>query len=173
MLFRSSGAGTLVDVGGGRGGFIAKVLSRNPALKGILFELPHVVFPRDDLLLNGMEHRCSLMSGSFLESVPRGGDIYTLKRVLHDWDDHTSLMILKNCRDSMQNRGRIIVVEAVVPPGNRSHIIKDIDVYMMALFPGRERTAEEFGHLFEKAGLQLTGIRQTKSDLALIEGVAV
>lgn len=166
-------ANTLVDVGGGRGGFIAEILKKNPSLHGILFELPHVVFPKDDLLLNGVEKRCEIVSGSFFESVPKGSDIYTLKRVLHDWNDRSGEMILKNCRNSMPPGGKVMVVEAIVPEGNGSDLIKDVDVYMMALFPGRERTEGEFRSLFDSAGLKLTNIIPTKSDLSIIEGVAV
>lgn len=167
------GVKTLVDVGGGRGGFVAKVLQKHPHLRGILFELPHVVFPKDDLLLKGIEDRCDIVSGSFFESVPEGGDAYILKRVLHDWDDHSSGIILKHCRQSMQKGGKIVVVESIVPTGNDYHFIKDVDVYMMALFPGRERTEEEFRSLFESAGLELVNIKSTHSELSIIEGVAV
>lgn len=167
------GAHTVVDIGGGRGGFISKVLGKHPALRGILFELPHVVFPTNELLLNGYTERCEVISGSFFESVPKGGDIYTLKRVLHDWDDKSSELILKNCRKSLDQGGRLMVIESVVPEENGGHFIKDVDVYMMALFSGRERTKSEFNKLFESAGLKIEKIIPTGSMLSIIEAVAV
>jgi len=164
-------AGTVVDIGGGRGGFISKILRKHPNVKGVLFELPHVVFPSNELLLNGFTDRCDVVSGSFFESVPKGGDIYTLKRVLHDWDDHSSREILKNCRKSLGNDGRLMVVEAIVPEEKGSHFIKDVDVYMMALFSGRERTENEFKELFQSAGLKIDRISKTGSMLSIIEAV--
>lgn len=166
------GAQTVVDIGGGRGGFISKVLGKHPALKGILFELPHVVFPTNELLLNGHAERCEIVSGSFFESVPKGGDVYTLKRVLHDWDDKSSELILKNCRKSLDKGGRLMVIESVVPEENGGHFIKDVDVYMMALFSSRERTKSEFNKLFESAGLKIERITPTGSMLSIIEAVA-
>lgn len=168
-----SEADTIVDIGGGRGGFISKVLGKHPALKGILFELPHVVFPTNELLLNGYTDRCEVVSGSFFESIPKGGDVYTLKRVLHDWDDKSSEVILKNCRHSLDQGGRLMVIEAVVPEESGGHFIKDVDVYMMALFSGRERTENEFNKLFESSGLKIDRITPTGSMLSIIEAVAV
>jgi orsellinic acid C3-O-methyltransferase len=96
-----------------------------------------------------------------------------LKRIIHDWDDDICIGILRRCRDAMLDGGRVIVVDAVVPAGNEFHFSKPIDLLMMVLNDGRERTAAEFQKLFDRAGLKITRIVPTASIVSVIEAERV
>jgi O-methyltransferase domain len=118
----------------------------------------------------GLIDRCEIVGGDFFKSVPTGGDAYILKRILHDWSDQRCVRILRTCREAMGEKTRILVVDAVVPPGNESHPSKVMDILMMALVEGRERTEEEFRELYRQAGLKLTRVVTTPSVLSIVEG---
>lgn len=167
--------GKLVDIGGGQGSFIAAILNANPTLQGVLFDLPSVVESApDEIKAEGVTDRCEIVGGSFYESVPSGADAYILKHVLHDWNDETSLTILKNCHRAMKENGKLLVVEQVVPPGNEPALAKFLDVNMMMLFTGGcERTEAEYRTLFEAAGFQLTKIVPTQTPVSVIEAIRI
>jgi O-methyltransferase domain/Dimerisation domain len=163
----------IVDVGGGRGGFLAEVLRTHPAPRGVLYDQPQVVLHPDYLTKAGVIDRCDLMAGNFFESVPSDGDLYILKRIMHDWPDDICAGILRRCRDAVAKNGRVVVVDAVVPSGNQPHLSKTIDILMMVLFDGRERTESEFRDLFARSGLKLTRVVPTPATLSIVEGVPV
>ncbi|MFJ3124034.1 methyltransferase [Streptomyces sp. NPDC086993] len=117
-----------------------------------------------------MADRWSLSEGDFFSSVPKG-DHYLLKRILHDWNDEQSATILRNCRQAMTPGGRILVIDAVVPPGDLPHQSKTLDLMMMTSLVGRERTEEDFTRLFEEAGLRLRRIVPTPTVLSVVEAV--
>jgi SAM-dependent methyltransferase len=170
-----SAAGTVVDVAGGHGSLLAAVLRANPTVKGILFDLPHVIDrARTRGFLGGdLESRARSESGSFFETVPGGGDLYLMKHIIHDWDDDHCLRILANCRRAMNPGGRVVVVDAVIPPGNDPHPAKFGDLNMLVMtHGGKERTEEEFRTLFQQAGFQLTNIVPTRALVCCIEGRA-
>ncbi|MCA6095561.1 SAM-dependent methyltransferase [Streptomyces sp. SCA3-4] len=160
---------TVVDVGGGHGGLLLSALRANPSLKGILYDRPHVLAGHrlDTPDLTG---RWSLAEGDFFTSAPRG-DVYLLKRILHDWDDAQSLTILRNCRRAMPPGGRVLVIDAVIPPDNAPHQGKTLDLMMMASLVGRERTEADFTRLFAAADLQLSRVIPTGTVLSIVEGV--
>jgi O-methyltransferase domain/Dimerisation domain len=164
---------TLVDVGGGRGLLIARILRAARRVQGILFDMPHVVAGAADLLAaQGVADRCQVMPGDFFAFVPDGGDAYVLKHVLHDWDDGRALRILKNCRHSMGAGSRLLVIDPVIPPGNAPHWGKLLDLEMLVMTPyGRERTREEFRTLFRRAGLRLRRVVPTSSPVSILEVV--
>ncbi|MGE5775070.1 MAG: methyltransferase, partial [Chloroflexota bacterium] len=145
-----SGIRTLVDVGGGHGAFIAAILSAYPMMRGILFDLPHVIAGAELVLqAAGIAGRCETIGGSFLEAAPGGGDAYLLSKVIHDWGDDLAAVILRNCRQVMTVHSRLLLVEAVIPPGNTPHPGKLADINMLiANSGGRERTEAEFRALF-------------------------
>jgi hypothetical protein len=118
----------------------------------------------------GLMSRAAVVSGDFFKSVPTGGNAYVLKRILHDWNDQHCVEILRTCREAMDGSGRILVVDAVVPPGNELHPAKVMDILMMLLVEGRERTEEEFRELFQQAGLKLAKVVPTPSVLSIVEG---
>lgn len=161
----------MVDVGGGHGSFLAAVLGRNPRMKGVLFDAPTVADgARQRMEEAGLAARCEVVGGDFFQSVPSGGDLYFLKWIIHDWDDQRSVSILANCRRGMGEGGKLILVEAVVPPGNEFHFSKFMDMNMLVMTGGRERNAAEYGSLLEGAGFRLTRIISTDSPMSVIEG---
>jgi hypothetical protein len=161
----------VVDVGGGQGGFLAEVLRSDQSLRGVLFDRPEVV--RAPLLLErgGVLDRCERVGGDFFAALPPDGDVYVLKRVLHDWDDDTCAELLTRCRKAMAPTGRVLVVDAVIPPGNDPHPAKIVDLVMMGILTGRERTEAELAALFAASGFRLTNVIPTHSMLAIVEGI--
>jgi hypothetical protein len=161
----------LADIGGGNGSLIAATLQRYPKLKGLLFELDHVIRrTRESLKAYGVEDRCSLIEGNFFESLPSGADTYLFRHIIHDWSDEQSIQILSNCRKVIPNNGRLLIVEAVVPTGNESSLAKDFDMVMLVLPGGIERTEEEYKVLLEQAGFQLSSVTPTTSVVSIVEG---
>ena len=162
-----------MDVGGGHGSLLAAILKANPKLKGVLFDQPSVITrARQDrhVTAKGVAERCTLESGDFFEAVPKGCDADIMKRVVHDWDDDRTVKILANCRAAMSERGRVLVAESVIPPGNDPDRGKLLDMQMLVM-GGRERTKQEFAAVFKKAGLKLTRVVPTKCPLSIVEGV--
>ena len=161
----------LVDVGGGHGLLLASILAKNTNLKGILFDTPAVVAGAETLLSDqGVISRCEIVGGDFFESVPAGADAYILKHVIHDWSDEQCITILKNCRKAMNKGGKILVVEEIINEGNEFSIGKFVDLQMLVVASGRERTEKEFRELFDKAGFELTRIVPTMSPFSVLEG---
>ena len=171
--YNFSGIRTLVDVGGGNGSLLATILKANPKLKGVLFDQPSVIErARQDrhVTVNGVAERCTLESGDFFEAVPKGGDAYIMKRTLHDWDDERCAKILANCRAAMSQKGMVLVVDAVIAPGNEPDRGKLLDMQMLVI-GGHERTKEDFAAVFKNAGLKLTRVVPTKCPLSIVVGV--
>lgn len=164
-------SGTMIDVGGGQGGFLLRALRENPGLRGVLFDQEHVVAGNWLTELEA-DHRWELATGDFFTEVPAGGDIYALKHVLHDWTDEECVRILRNCRQAMAPDGRVLVVEWVVPEGDEPDTSKTLDIFMMILLNGRERTEAEFRKLFTDAGLLLTRVISMGSSLSILECAA-
>lgn len=161
----------IVDVGGGHGSLISSILKNNPHLEGILYDAPQVIEgAQEKIAARGLNGRCQLMAGDFFSSVPKGGDVYLMKHIIHDWDDEKCTGILRNCRDAMNAQGRVIVIDQVVPAGNAPSLGKFTDLLMMVMVGGKERTEEEFRKLFDAAGLKLTRIIETHSPMSIIEG---
>lgn len=167
-----SWATKLVDVGGGHGSLLAAVLKVNPNLKGVLYDLaPAAEGAKQRLAAEGVAERCEVVAGDFFESVPAGGDAYMMKHIIHDWDEARALAILLNCHRAMTDNGRLLLIEAVVAPGNEPSLGKLMDINMLILPGGRERTEAEYADLFAKAGFRLTRYTLTESPMAVIEGV--
>ena len=160
--------GVVVDVGGGHGGLLSAILAHHPGVKGILFDLPEGIAAAS-AGLGGPLPRCELVAGNFFESVPEGADVYLMKKVLHDWSDDDAVRILINCRRAMAPGGRVLVAETLVPPGNTADPIKVMDVNMLVVTGGRERTADEFAALFARADLAAGRILPTGSRISIIE----
>jgi O-methyltransferase domain len=165
--------GVLADVGGGEGGLLAAILAANPTLRGVLFDLPHVVATAGALLERaGVADRCEVVGGSLFETVPEGADAYLFKSIIHDWDDAAAIEILRTCRAPMADTARLLVVEPVIRPGNEPDRAKFMDLNMLVMLGGRERTAEDFERLYAEAGFRLIGIVPTGSPpFNIIEGV--
>jgi len=170
-LYDFSGFKKLVDIGGGHGGLITSLLKSNPQLKGVLFDAPQVIEgARARIEAAGLADRCETIGGDFFKSVPEGGDAYIMKWIIHDWDDERALTILKNCRNQMQSNGKIILVDSVVPETDEPHFSKFIDLNMLVMTGGKERTAKEFEELFAAAGFKLLRIIPTDLPTSIVEG---
>jgi predicted O-methyltransferase YrrM len=166
-----STAKTIVDIGGGHGFFLSTLLLANPNARGVLFDLPHIVEgARQPLAAGGLAERCEIVGGDFFESVPTGGDVYTLKHIIHDWDDDDSVKILSRVAAVLPAGGRVVLVEAVLPPAGVPSFGKILDLEMLVVSDGgRERTEAEYARLFERAGLRLVRIVPTPSPMSILE----
>jgi SAM-dependent methyltransferase len=165
-----SGARTVVDVGGGEGRLLSAILGANPALRGVLFDQPHVVGAAEDgLREGGVAARCTIVGGNFFESVPAAADLYLLKWVIHDWEDDDAVKILANCARVMDPAGRVVLAEVVIGAANSGDDGPLLDVHMMVLPGGRERTEAEFAQLFAAAGLRLNRVILTSGIMCLLE----
>ncbi|MEV7283055.1 methyltransferase [Streptomyces sp. NPDC093252] len=164
----------IVDVGGGEGGWLAAILSASPEARGTVFDLPHVAdAARAWIGEAGLGERCDAVGGSFFETVPDGGDLYTMKWVLHDWDDASSVEILRACRRAMTDDARLLIVDTVITETDGFSPGKVLDLNMMVLLGGRERTAAEFRELLSAAGFALARVIPTRSMSDIVEAVPV
>lgn len=170
--YEFAGIGPVVDVGGGHGLLLATILRAHPTMRGVLFDLPHVATGGAAAFEKaGVADRCELVGGDFFAAVPEGGAYYILAQVLHDWDDERCRVILGNCRRAMLPEGKVLVVEQVLPSANEPSLGKWLDLHMLVLLTGRERTEAEYGALFKAAGLELTKVVPTSSGASIVEGV--
>ena len=166
-----TGVGMLADIGGGNGSVLTAILHKYPALRGILFDLPGVAErARAKVEAAGLADRCQVVGGSFFESVPPGADAYLLRHIIHDWDDEKATAILRNVQRAMGASGKLLVVESVIPSGNEPSFGKLLDLTMLVIPGGEERTEEEYQKLYEAAGFHLTRIVRTKAEVSVIEG---
>jgi len=163
---------TIVDVGGGQGSLLASILRDSPDSRGVLFELESVARDARPVIDEaGVADRCSIEVGSFFESVPTGADLYLLMHIVHDWNDEKALEILQNVRASIEPGGTLLVIEDVIPEGNRPHAGKMLDLDMLLFVGGKERTAAEYRDLLGRAGFRLTRIVPTVAPACLVEAV--
>lgn len=160
----------LVDVGGGQGALVSAILQAHPQAHAIVFDLPAVIEgAQSNLESAGIAERCETVGGSFFERIPEGGDTYTLKDVLHDWDDQQAERILKSCRDAMSASARLLVIERIIPPGNDPAAGKLIDISMLVFTGGMERTEIQYRSLLEKSGFDLKNIFPAAGGISVIE----
>jgi O-methyltransferase domain/Dimerisation domain len=170
-----SGFGTIVDIGGGNGVLLEGILEANPRLRGIVFDLAHVVErARLRIATTAIGDRCTIHAGDFFREVPGGGDAYLLKHVIHDWNDERALAILATCRKAMRPDAKLLVVEGVYPPridqSEPSRGAAANDVNMLVSTGGRQRSADEFRALYAAAGFALSRIVPTPARVSVIEG---
>ena len=166
-----TGIEVIADIGGGNGSQITEILTKYTKLQGILFDLPHVIErAKARIQASGLQHRCKLVSGSFFEAVPEGAGAYILRHIIHDWDDDRCLTILRNCHRAMSPTSRLLVIESVIPSGNEPFGGKFLDLVMLLIPGGKERTQEEYRALFERAGFELTQIVPTGTEVSIVEG---
>jgi len=162
----------LMDVAGGHGYFLCQALQRHPQMKGILLDQPSVVEGAKCVLCDmRMEDRCHPIAGNFFEHVPAGADAYFMQHIIHDWDDESALKILANVRQALAGHpdGRLILVDMVLPLDSRPHPGKLLDLLMLVLPGGRERTETEWRDLLAKAGFVMTRLVPTKVAESVIE----
>lgn len=171
-VYDFSGIGTLMDVAGGHGAILCEILSRYPKMKGILFDMPNVIEEANCHICSlKMDQRCDTITGDFFEQIPAGADAYYMQHIIHDWNDERALKILANCRCALEGRtdGRLLIVDSVVPETSDPHPSKWLDLEMLLMPGGRERTRAEWDALFAKAGFKITRILPMKAAESLIE----
>ncbi|HZU37688.1 MAG TPA: methyltransferase [Gemmataceae bacterium] len=163
---------TVVDVGGGQGTLLAAILAAHPRVQGILFDRAEVL-QKASAGLTGVLDRVQLCSGDFFQSVPRGGDLYLLSWILHDWDDERATTLLKNCRNAMEAGRpgtRLLIIEALAPDRvTRPSLAVELDLAMLVLTGGQERTAQEYQALLQAAGLRLLRVYAIGDGRSVIE----
>jgi SAM-dependent methyltransferase len=163
----------VVDVGGGHGSLLAAVLQAHPHLRGVVFDLPEVVLGALPVLEKaGVSDRASTVGGDFFEAVPPGGDVHLLSNIIHDWDDDRALRILSNCRAALEPGGRVLLGEAVLPDEPEPSLAKLIDVEMLVMGTGRQRSEAELRDHLRQAGLRLSGIGPSGPLWSVVEAVA-
>jgi hypothetical protein len=166
-----SNVGQIIDVGGGKGELIADILSHQTNLRGVLFDQPHVVAGADEVLqAAGVADRCRIEPGDFFIEVPKDGDMYLLKAVIHNWNNEAAIAILRNCRQAMSSHARMVLVESVFDPA-RPTVGNLMDLHMLVIHGGQERTPAEFGALLDASGFRLRNILKTAAGISLIEGI--
>jgi hypothetical protein len=166
------GIGTLVDIAGGHGKVLTSILQKYPSMRGILFDVPHVIAGAGPVLdASGVKDRVTTVSGDFFKEVPAGGDAYVMKHIIHDWDDERAAAILRSIKRALAGKpqGRVILLEAVLQPGNQADMGKMIDLEMLMMPGGKERTEAEFAALFASAGFDLVRVVRTNSPLCVVE----
>jgi hypothetical protein len=162
-----SNAPTIIDIGGGHGLLLSQILEKTPGIEGILFDQQSTV--QAVSVIPELKGRLYTEAGSFFEGVPKGGDIYVLKHIIHDYDDDYAVKILQNCRDAMHAKSRVLIIDLVLNQSTATFLRTWTDLEMMVLLNGRERTEDEFCELFNSAGLKLEKIIPTKSDISIME----
>jgi hypothetical protein len=163
----------VADIGGGTGTLIAEVLRRNPRLRGTLADLPETAArARQYLAGHGLDGRCEIVGQSFFDPLPAGADAYLLSRVIHDWDDAAASAILRRCAEAAGRTGRVLVIESHGTPGSDPAAFAEMNLRMLVLAGGRERTIDDYSALAAGAGLQVTAVHDITERYVIIECAA-
>jgi hypothetical protein len=167
LAYDFSGISSIVDVGGGEGELLRRIVELYPEATGVVLDLPNSIGSANRPLSDG--GRCSYIAGNFFESVPEGADAHLLCGVVHDWDDDRAIKVLANCRKAMLKNGRMLIVDMIVPEANSASFSKLLDLNMMVMTGGRERTKAEFHALLDAANYRITRIIRTMAPQSVIE----
>ena len=167
-----SAANTIADIAGGHGILLSQILRANPDAQGILFDQQYVAAgARATMEKAGVAERCEIVGGDFFAGVPAGADIYLMKHIIHDWAEDRALQILRHCHAAMPDNGKLLLVEIVLPETDEPGLGPILDMEMLLIPGGRERTAREYRELLAQAGFTLTQIIPTPSPMFIIESV--
>ncbi len=171
-----SGIDTLMDVAGGHGFVLTSILQRYPKMRGVVYELNHVAEGARERIRNlDLTERCEVLSGNFFESIPPRCDVFLMQQIIHDWQDEQAIQILRNVRQaiSANPRGRLLLLEGVIAPGNESDATKFTDLEMLMLAGGRERSEDEFSRLLGDGGFRLNRVVKTRASICVLEAFPV
>lgn len=172
-VYDFSKARRIVDVGGAHGVLLSAALKSNPSARGVLFDLPHVIATaRDAVEASGVADRVELVGGDFLREVP-AGDLHLVKQILHDWDDEHVVRILANCQKALPAGAPLLIVEMLIPEDNSPSPAQPMDLNMLVMLNGRERTTKEYANLLETTGFRLERVIPTHTPFYVIEAVRV
>lgn len=157
---------TIVDVGGGNGSMLFSLLYSSPLSRGTVFDEPYVVDETKKHIPEDLKSRCSVTSGSFFKEIPANADLYILKWVIHDWSNEEAIDILNVCCNAMRVGSKLLIIDAVIPDElNKPYIGKLLDLNIMALATGIERTLHETKELLEKVNLSFNRLIPTNGDI--------
>lgn len=156
--------GIVADIGGGTGQLLNNIAEAHNINAGILFDLPEAVEQA-----NNLHPTCSKQGGSFFEPIPCSADIFILKRIMHDWDDAHALEILKNVRNAMDENSRLYIIDGILDYSENKPELAAIDLALLTIFQGRERTKAEFEALIQAAGLEIISIQTITEIVCAIE----
>jgi hypothetical protein len=172
LAYDFAGISSIVDIGGGQGKLMGRILQFNPEMRGTVFDTPSTIERAKRQLGNdAWDRRCSYVTGDFFTSVPEGADAYLLSSVIHDWDDDRAIKILRNCRSAMTKNSRVLLVDTIVPDAATASFSKLLDLNMLVMNGGRERTKAEFCALLEASDYEVTRIVPTMAPQSVIEAV--
>ena len=167
-VYKFSQSQTVVDVGGGNGGFLSAILASYEQVSAVLVDQPSAI-EAARAGRGGPLPRCQLVARDFFEGIPSGGDTYVLKRILFDWTDEQALQILQNCRRAMNADARLLIIEPLIGPPNEPCPAHLFDMTFLVMLHGRLRTVEEYSSLLNKAGFKLQRVVPTESDVSIVE----
>jgi hypothetical protein len=174
LAYDFAGISSIVDIGGGQGKLLGRILQFNPGMRGTVFDTPSTIERAKQQLDNdACGRRCSYVTGDFFTSVPEGADAYLLSSVIHDWDDDRAIKILRNCRSAMTmtKNSRVLLVDTIIPDAASASFSKLLDLNMLVMNGGRERTKAEFCALLEAADYKVTRVVPTMAPQSVIEAV--
>lgn len=172
MAYDFAGISSIVDIGGGQGQLLERILWSNPSMNGTVFDTPSTIERAKQEFGDRLSRRRgAYVAGDFFESVPRGADAYLLSGVIHDWDDSRAMQILRNCLKAMTKKSRLLLVDIVIPDSTSPSFGKLLDLNMLVMNGGRERTRSEFFTLLDAAGYKLTRVIPTAAPQSIIEAI--
>lgn len=161
---------TVIDIGGGYGALLFEILKVNPHLKGIIADLPYVLKSTEQIIKKQkFNNRCTTIDCDFFQKIPAEGDLYIMSHILHDWDDQQCQVILKNCNKAMKKYTKLLIIEMIVPKKNKPSITQLLDIEVMVMGGGKERTKAEFNKLLNSTGFSLNKIISTKENIFIME----
>ena len=163
---------TVTDIGGGTGALMMEILSKYTHLSGIIADVPHVIKKANEIInKHNLQNRCSTAECDFFNHVPSGSDVFILSHILHDWSDEQCQIILNNCKQAMKASSKLLIIEMIVPDGNQPSVAKLLDLEMLVITGGRERTEKEFLELLGSAGLRLERVIPTRENIFVLEAM--
>ncbi|MBN2016904.1 MAG: methyltransferase [Candidatus Cloacimonetes bacterium] len=169
-MYDFSKVNSIVDIGGGYGGLLFCILFKNPHLKGIIADLPYMKEKVEQgISANELSDRCVFIACDFFQEIPADHDCYILSNILHDWDDEKCQTTLSNCHNAMGNSARLLIIESILPKRNEFTITSLMDLEVMVMGGGKERTESEYQNLLYGSGFLLKKIIQTKDNISIIE----
>jgi len=157
----------IVDVGGSQGILLRALLAQAPDARGVLFDLPEVVAHA------APDPRIEIVSGDFFTDCPTGGDLYVLKSILHDWPDERCDVILRSVHRAAPAGATLLLVETILPPAPQPSPVTFMDINMLVMLGGRERTAEEYGAMLQRSGFAMQRVIPTGGLFGLVEAVKI
>ncbi|WP_137791903.1 methyltransferase [Bacillus sp. E(2018)] len=161
---------SVTDVGAGLGSLLGNILTHNKHLKGVHFDQRSAVNAAENsAYLRNIKDRCSFITGNFFSEVQTGTDVYILKTILHDWNDEKAGEILSNIRNDINEKGRLLIIEIIMPEHDEVNIKTIMDLEMLIFYGGKERSLSEYNTLLENNGFKFNRVIPTNSDVSIIE----